>query len=330
MALSDDHLLKLLLIFSALHRAKLLGQREPAARIAVWVQDIFPYLRHALNDPHRLISNTTLTTAIILSTLEIVFPKAFGVVIPWQQHLIISWNVLMARDYHTFTDETSRFLRSWVAYLDILRSLTGGKSTNDNFAIYDKGRDDPYISDCVLGITPRCAYILFHVAQLLWTRDFERCWNIDGLSLRLSVLTQAYNLVAELHAAKADDRTQICSRISPDTERRIHRHHAEMAAINYLYHLAGIIQVLRHVRGDPPSHPDVQWAYLEAFKTIGQFPPNYRFNARMVFPMFIVGCEAQSYNHRLGIIQRLDNIEDIGVAGAQDAKAFMQKVWDKG
>ena len=103
-----------------------------------------------------------------------------------------------------------------------------------------------------------------------------------------------------------------------------------MAAINYLYHLTGIIQVLRRARGDSPGHPDVQWAYLEAFKTIEQFSPNYRFNARMVFPMFIAGCEAQSENHRLGIIQRLDNIEDIGVAGAQDAKAFMQKVLDKG
>jgi hypothetical protein len=78
MALQDPNLMKLLLAYSAAHRARLLQQPEPATRIALWVKDIFPNLRHALNDPSKIVSNENLCCAIMLASLEIISPKAFG------------------------------------------------------------------------------------------------------------------------------------------------------------------------------------------------------------------------------------------------------------
>lgn len=136
MALQDENLLNLLLAYSASHRARLLRQPEPELRIALWVQDIFPNLREALDDPNQIISNANLATAIMLASLEIISPKAFGVEVPWQNHLDTARQMIAARGgpQHVRTasrgDQVLSFLWSWFAYLDVLGSLSGGKANS--------------------------------------------------------------------------------------------------------------------------------------------------------------------------------------------------------
>ncbi len=88
--------MNLLLAYSASHRARLLHHPEPANRIAVYVKDVFPKLRHAVttNEP---VSISTLATAIMLASLEILSPGAFGFGIPWQTHLSIARQMVIAR-----------------------------------------------------------------------------------------------------------------------------------------------------------------------------------------------------------------------------------------
>lgn len=137
MAVQDDNLLNLLLAYSASHRARLLRQPEPATRIALWVQDIFPNLRRALDDPSE-ITNENLATAIMLASLEIISPKAFGVAVPWQKHLDTARQMIAARggrqrmQTSSRGDKVSSFLWSWFAYLDVLGSLSGGKANSSS------------------------------------------------------------------------------------------------------------------------------------------------------------------------------------------------------
>jgi hypothetical protein len=138
MAVQDDNLLNLLLAYSASHRARLLRQPEPATRIALWVQDIFPNLRRALDDPSQIITNSNLATAIMLASLEIISPKAFGVEVPWQKHLDTARQMIAARggpqrvQSSSRGDKVSSFLWSWFAYLDVLGSLSGGKANSSS------------------------------------------------------------------------------------------------------------------------------------------------------------------------------------------------------
>lgn len=133
MAVRDDNLLNLLLAYSASHRARLLRQPEPATRIAMYVRDIFPNLRRALDDPNEVISNSTLATAIMLASLEIISPTAFGIEVPWQSHLGTAREIIAARGGPqnmrsvALNDKVVNFLWSWFAYLDVLGSLSGGK-----------------------------------------------------------------------------------------------------------------------------------------------------------------------------------------------------------
>lgn len=136
MALQDENLLNLLLAYSALHRARLLRQPEPELRIALWVQDIFPNLRRALDDPNQIITNANLATAIMLASLEIISPKAFGVEVSWHNHLDTARQMIAARggpqnvQTASRSDKVLSFLWSWFAYLDVLGSLSGVKANS--------------------------------------------------------------------------------------------------------------------------------------------------------------------------------------------------------
>ena len=139
---SDHHLWRSMLILTstptyllASHRARLLKQPEPATRIAHWVEDIFPVLRQALNDPNEIISNANLATAIMLASLEIISPRAFGYEISWQKHLSLARDLITARpgglrhmQVRSRDDPLCSFLWSWFAYLDVLGSLSGGRA----------------------------------------------------------------------------------------------------------------------------------------------------------------------------------------------------------
>lgn len=140
MAVRDDNLLNLLLAYSASHRARLLRQAEPATRIAMYMRDTFPNLRRALDDPNEVISNSTLATAIMLASLEIISPTAFGIEVPWQQHLGIAREIIAVRGGPmsmrsvALNNKVVDFLWSWFAYLDVLGSLSGGKgNTASNY-----------------------------------------------------------------------------------------------------------------------------------------------------------------------------------------------------
>ena len=190
-----------MLAYSASHRARLLSHQEPANRIAVWVRDVFPSLRQTLDHVSNTeVSNANLATAIMLASLEIISPSSFGVSIPWQNHLSIARSIIRSRGGpHSISrkDPVMFFLTRWMAYLDVMGSLSGRRNEEPLFAGNywssshegdtstkelsldddDLEDDDDYTIDCLLGFTTKCVSILAQVALL--ERECEP-YRIDG------------------------------------------------------------------------------------------------------------------------------------------------------
>ncbi|OCT54416.1 c6 zinc finger domain containing protein [Cladophialophora carrionii] len=244
MAVDNPNLLNLLLAYSACHRARLLNHPEPANRIALWVRDVFPSLRQTLeNVSNYEVSNANLATAIMLSSLEIISPSSFGVSIPWQNHLSIARSIIRARTGpHSISrkDPVMYFLTRWLAYLDVMGSLSGRRNEEPLFvgnywssshedstsakelSLTDDEADDEddYTIDCLLGFTTRCVQILAQVAVL--ARECEAAGRMDNETGQINedwkpsmdILRRAEKLRLDLE--KAQNHEQIsCAHHSP-------------------------------------------------------------------------------------------------------------------
>ena len=186
MAIQNAELLNLLLAYSATHRARLLAHPEPAIRIAHWVQDVFPSLGRALDVAENFqadVSDATLATAIMLTSLEIISPSAFGISVSWQNHLqaarkLIRHRRQSPRPIRPQPDPALYFLQLWLAYIDVFGSLSsrtlddakvdGAMSLADLHQSANAGSlgRDNYTIECMLGFTPHCVFLLAQIADL--------------------------------------------------------------------------------------------------------------------------------------------------------------------
>jgi hypothetical protein len=328
MAVQDDNLLNLLLAYSASHRARLLRQPEPATRIALWVQDIFPNLRHALDDPSAIISNANLATAIMLASLEIISPKAFGVAVPWQNHLDTARQMITARggpqrmQTASRGDKVSSFLWSWFAYLDVLGSLSGGKANSSSSAWildYEIDEENDYQIDCILGFTSRCVRILAKVAELSRVCDSERIgpdhvirseWEPSEDTVARAEKLESDLAESRLHPAKP------CTHMQSMGEAAYQWDSLEMTATNEAFHWAGLVHLHRRILGKPSTHGDVQIAVREIFGALYKVRRGSSAEACLLFPMFTAGCDTQDERQRSDILERIKGVERIGMTQA--------------
>ncbi|TGO43975.1 hypothetical protein BCON_0683g00040 [Botryotinia convoluta] len=341
MAVRDDDLLHLLLAYSATHRARLLRQPEPATRIALWVKDIFPNLRHALDDPNKITSNVNLATVIMLASLEIISPKVFGVAVPWQKHLEFARQMLFARGgahrMQTISrkDKVSSFLWSWFAYLDVLGSMSGGQNISSAWMLdYEtEDEEDGYQIDCILGFTSHCIRILAKVANLARQCD-ERRINPDSTIKQDwqpsdEVVTRAHKLEADLvesrrHPAKP------CTHMQSKSEAEYGWDSLEVAATNEAFHSAGLVHLHRRILGKPSVHEDVQHAVGEILGSFNKIRKGSSAEACLLFPMFTAGCDIWDEKQRSDILERMNRVERYGMTQAHKARRLMEQVWESG
>ncbi|RDW77121.1 hypothetical protein BP6252_05174 [Coleophoma cylindrospora] len=333
MAVSDPNLLSLLLAYSASHRARLLRQPEPAIRIALYVQDVFPSLRRALSDPQMIVSDSNLATAVMLTSLEIVSPKAFGVAVPWEKHLDTARQIISSRckvrDRRISSDEkVSSFLWSWFSYLAVLGSLSGGNMSSNWILDFEIDEREDYQIDCILGFTGRCVRILAKIADFARTCDRLRVgqanWQpSDDIEISATALLKELD-ISRQHPAKP------CNHIQSKDEAAYQWDILEMAATNEAFHWAGVIHIHRRLLGKTSSHPDVQTAVREVLGALYKVRSGSSAEACLLFPMFTAGCDVQEQAKRAYVLERIKNVERLGMTQVHQARSLMERVWETG
>ncbi|KAI1436343.1 fungal-specific transcription factor domain-containing protein [Xylaria sp. CBS 124048] len=342
MAINNDNLLALLLAYSASHRARVLNHPEPTLRIAFWVDDIFPALREALNDPDRNFSNANLATAIMLASLEIISPKIFGYEIPWQRHLALAREVIMVRpgglrgfQSNFRQDQVCSFLFSWAAYLDVIGSLTGGPKDASSSWIFDyelDDIDDGYDEiDCIMGFTTRCCYLLAKIADLARKCDAERIGGEDSPARESwapgpEVIGRAILLEKAVQESLAQSPVP-CKHIH--TTGNVDRwNRREMEATNAAYHWAALTHLYRRIVGRKATDKIVQGAIKEIISCLGRIRPGSTAESCLLFPMFTAGCDTQNEEHKMLILNRLISAEKHGMTNVHNARRLMQRAWE--
>ncbi|CAN8098977.1 unnamed protein product [Discula destructiva] len=348
MAVKNDNLLSLMLAYSASHRAHLLGHPEPATRIAHWVQDIFPALRRALNDPNQSISNANIATGIMLASLEIVSPTAFGYQIPWQRHLGLARDLIAdrpdgirwTRDW-TEEDQVRAFLWSWLAYLDVLGSLSGGRGSSVAWILEyqkDEFEEEWDEIDCIMGITTQAVYILAKTAELVKECEALRAAEREGkaeISAAATVWEPPKDIVRRAWAVE-NEATASMAR-PPQPCKHLHAsgnvarwEQRGIAALNEAYHWAIMVHLHRRVLGRPSGHEDVQAAVLKIHACLALVPLGSDAEASMLFPLFTAACETVGEELRARVRDRLDSIRRTGFLQVEKARALIEKVWTTG
>ncbi|KAF2159037.1 hypothetical protein M409DRAFT_71286 [Zasmidium cellare ATCC 36951] len=363
MAVRNQHLLHLLLAFSASHRARLLDHAEPANRIAGWMSDVLPALRQALGepsspgstDPTDPSSLAPLATAIMLASLEIVSPHTFSVRIPWQQHLQVARQMIVAKGglHHLAQksdgarDKAIFFLSRWFAYLDVLGSLSNryeqplfGAYLEDGGGLWLVNRDNEeiYQIDCFFGFSGRCIALLAQVAELAAQCDNQR---IDPVTNQVKMgwrppeyfRQQAEELKKRLNAS-ANTVYRGCMHTDPNdpqaTGSRAGKEAEEIYATNEAYHWAGLIHLSRRVLALSSTSPEVQDSVNKVISSLQKVRRGSTAESCLLFPMFTAGCEAQREDQRQLFMDRLKAVEGWGMSHVGRARALMQTVWDTG
>ncbi|KAF2842795.1 hypothetical protein M501DRAFT_924948 [Patellaria atrata CBS 101060] len=340
MAVQDEDLLHLMLAYSAIHRAHLLGHPKPSNRIAVWVEEVFPRLRQVLAGNPDKITNANLTTAIMLASLEIISPNAFEVSISWQNHLTIARQMILARGGPLAlkrSDKNSAFLGRWFAYLDVVGLLSGNKldpTLHADYSSEEAFSDDDYQIDCLLGFTNRCGKILAKVGRLVKLCESARIDQHghvrEGWTPRRDIAEVAEKLRAELQKGRERD-YKGCTHGSPkDSEAEAAWDSREIHSTNEAFHWAGLIHLDRRVLGKQSDDPEVQEAVRKIVAALYRIREGSTAEACLLFPMFAAGCDAIDLAQREKITARLKGVEGFGMNQIVKARTLLQKVWETG
>ncbi|MCJ1286900.1 hypothetical protein MMC26_006246 [Xylographa opegraphella] len=340
MAVRDLNLMHLLLAYSASHRARLLHHPEPSNRVALWVRDVFPNLRHALSGTQDQMDNTTLATAIMLASLEIIAPNAFEVPVPWQEHLRTAREIIILRGPPVIGryDKVAYFLNRWFNYLDVLGSLSGAKNTpllsedawsnNDDLSVEQAAQ-----IDCLFGFTSRCVTILARLADLARRCDNERIGS-DG-NIREDWTPSAEIIVAAEGIKSQLKRTRYqsfagCPHNAAVSGPERAWEMTEMVATNDAFHWAGLVHLNRRVLGKPSADYEVQAAVTQIIVSLGKVRVGGTAEACLLFPIFTAGCDANSAAQREVIKERMRSVEGTGMTQIRKARKLMERVWETG
>lgn len=304
------------------------------------------------------VSDANLATAIMLTSLEIISPSAFGVSVPWQQHLKIARRII--RYGGNYLQPVSRnhaiphFLHLWLAYIDVIGSLSSRTSEESLFYVtledlpHDTvsilSDDGDYTIECTLGFTSHCVPIIARIGNLAKLCSAERDdpetgqinhdWHPSpGIQLECD------RLEADLESSRIHPVKQ-CSHHLHDANstgaRNAFAHSdnstdiVEAAATNDAFHRAALIHLLRRVRNLPRSTPEIQNAIRDIVGALSKVRPGGSAEACLLFPMFTAGVEAEEKQTRFVVLERVKSLEGVGMMQVGRARALMERVWETG
>jgi hypothetical protein len=324
---SAQHLLAALLASSAAHRAGIKGEQPPKYLISNLLQTTLSGLRKALDNPTEASQDTTLATAIALSSYNIISSD----VQHWRMHLDGAREIILHRrrtspkPIHESSIHT--FLFKWFAYLDVIAGASGLTLKEHNYdsavsLIEDvtdtKGHESLGLAeiDRFTGFTASLLPILLRIGKLAHEKRTASRKGID-LTTNPEFIVNIMRLEYDLNTAELDT-----INFPPDIDAALEQ---QLRACNEAFHAAARLHVERRLRG--MSSAQVRNTVEQVFTAIERVPEGCGPEISLLYPLFSAGVEATG-ERRTYAEYRMTEMEKIGIGNVQRAKRVMLETWE--
>lgn len=236
--------------------------------------------------------------------------------------------------------EPTNIWQRWFTYLDVLGSFSARSEpqcpAESTWALdCDGNEENDYQIDCLLGFTSACVNLLAKIAELARQCDIKRIDSDRNIRPDWEpsdeVRARANKLIKDVEAARTHV-LQPCTHLHSASASEVPYQwdNPEMAAINDAYHWTGLVHIHRRILGKPSTHQDVRNAVDEIVGNLFKVRKGSTAEACLLFPMFTAGCETLDETQKLDIMDRVMNVETLGMTQVHKARTLMQKVWDTG
>jgi len=325
---SAQHLLAALLASSAAHRAGVKGENPPKYLISNLLQTTLGGLRKALDDPSEASQDTTLATAIALSSYNIISSD----VTHWRMHLDGAREIILHRRRtasRPFYESSIRaFLSKWFAYLDVIAGTSGLTLKEHNYdsavsLIEDVSENrrteswEPSKFDTFTGFTSRLLPLLLRIGKLAHQKRVASSIHIN-LNEDAAFVANVDALELDLNAAELDT-INFPPETSIDAELE-----QQLRACNEAFHSAARLHIQRRLRN--MSSEQVQPTVEQVFKAIEHIPVGSGPEISLLYPLFSAGVEASGTLREYAEF-RMTEMEKIGIGNVQRAKKVMLETW---
>ena len=325
---NSQHLLAAILASSAAHRAGVKGEPPPKYLISNLLQTTLEGLRRALDDPTEASQDTTLATAIALSSYNIISSD----VSHWRMHLDGARDIILHRRATRPIHENSvtTFLSKWFAYLDVIAGASGLTLKEHNYEsavsliedVTETHRPEswePPKFDTFTGFTSRLLPLLLRIGKLAHQKRLAARINID-LSDDKTFLGHLEALECDLNAAELD------IVIIPTDNQISGELDTQLRACNEAFHSAARLHIQRRLRN--MNFDEVRPTVEQVFRAIEKVPVGSGPEISLLYPLFSAGVEATGALRDYAQF-RMTEMEKIGIGNVRRAKKVMLSTWEQ-
>jgi hypothetical protein len=325
---NSQHLLAALLASSAAHRAGVKGEAPPKYLISNLLQTTLEGLRRALDDSTEASEDTTLATAIALSSYNIISAD----VSHWRMHLDGARDIILHRRATRPLHENSigTFLSKWFAYLDVIAGASGLTLKEHNYEsavsliedVTETHRTEswePSKFDTFTGFTSRLLPLLLRIGKLAHQKRVGSHTNLD-MSDDEAFLAHIDSLERDLNAAELD------IIILPSENNISGELETQLRACNEAFHSAARLHIQRRLRN--MTSEEVRPTVEQVFRAIEQVPVGSGPEISLLYPLFSAGVEATGQLRDYAQF-RMSEMEKIGIGNVKRAKKVMLSTWEQ-
>lgn len=331
-AQSSDALLAVLLACSLENYRSLrgLGPDEEALNtlISVAVTGVQSDLGN-LQDTH--VSDTTLATVIALCDFEVVARKR-ATTSSWRLHLDGAKHIISLRgglNQGKDATELYRFLLKWLAYFDIMSSMTSTKAIPDPLfqgKYWLKTLGSSPVDDDEFKLDPYMSFLQDVVPYFKEIGSLSRLRHETASRMNLR---DAHRLHTRCRTIESNLKESIgtITGHSWTSPKKL----AVLIECHDAFVYSTLIHLYRRVEGIPSDMDDVRYALKYGLSHIAKSceQDEADIDSSLLFPLFTFGCEACTHEEKQYILSRLTALGALGLGNVDRAIEVLLAVWDK-